>query len=54
MASGNPCPLDPVPSEDEVAEGLKKQEQKNAESVQYVHASNKIKIYFCWVTLHAV
>lgn len=34
MISGNPCPLDPVLSEDNVEEGLKKQEQKNTESVQ--------------------
>ncbi|XP_029377126.1 proteasome activator complex subunit 4A isoform X3 [Echeneis naucrates] len=33
MITGNPCPDSPVPSEEEIAEGLKRQEVKNSESV---------------------
>lgn len=33
MITSSPMPEDPVPSEDELAEGLKRQEVKNAESV---------------------
>ncbi|KAM9847519.1 proteasome activator complex subunit 4A [Aulostomus maculatus] len=33
MVTGNPSPKDPVPSEDEAAEGQQKQELKNSESV---------------------
>ncbi|CAG09459.1 unnamed protein product, partial [Tetraodon nigroviridis] len=34
MISGNPCPLDPDLSEEDIEEGVKEQEQKNTESVQ--------------------
>ncbi|KAE8280512.1 Proteasome activator complex subunit 4B [Larimichthys crocea] len=34
MITGNPFPKDPVPSEEEAAEGLKRQEIKNSESVE--------------------
>ncbi|KAA8583909.1 hypothetical protein FQN60_015117 [Etheostoma spectabile] len=34
MITGNPVPKEPVPSEDEVAEGLNRQELKNSESVE--------------------
>ncbi|KAF3842217.1 hypothetical protein F7725_024168 [Dissostichus mawsoni] len=37
MINGNPLPKEPVPSEEEVAEGVKKQELKNAECVQNYH-----------------
>ncbi|KAG7241635.1 hypothetical protein INR49_025411 [Caranx melampygus] len=38
MITGNPFPVDPVPSEEEVAEGVKRQELKNSESVEkYKH-----------------
>uniref|UniRef100_A0A8C9XHG4 Proteasome activator subunit 4 n=1 Tax=Sander lucioperca TaxID=283035 RepID=A0A8C9XHG4_SANLU len=34
MITGNPVPKEPVPSEEEVAEGLNRQELKNSESVE--------------------
>lgn len=34
MIAGNPLPEEPVPSEEEQAEGLKRQEQNNAKSVE--------------------
>lgn len=34
MITGNPFSEDPVPSEEETAQGLKKQELKNSESVE--------------------
>uniref|UniRef100_UPI0037E73473 proteasome activator complex subunit 4A n=1 Tax=Semicossyphus pulcher TaxID=241346 RepID=UPI0037E73473 len=34
MITGNPPPVEPVPSEEEAAEGLKRQELKNSESVE--------------------
>ncbi|KAL3050189.1 hypothetical protein OYC64_012265 [Pagothenia borchgrevinki] len=37
MITGNPLPKEPVPSEEEVAEGVKKQELKNAECVENYH-----------------
>uniref|UniRef100_A0A3Q3VQG8 Proteasome activator subunit 4 n=1 Tax=Mola mola TaxID=94237 RepID=A0A3Q3VQG8_MOLML len=34
MITENPCPKDPIPSEQEVAEGLKRQEAKSSDSVE--------------------
>lgn len=34
MITGNPFPKDPVPSEEEAEEGVKRQELKNSESVE--------------------
>lgn len=38
MITGNPFPEEPVPSEEETAEGLNRQELKNSESIEYVQA----------------
>ena len=34
MTAGNPTPEEPVPAENEAAEGLKRQKLKNSESVE--------------------
>lgn len=34
MTTGNPLPEEPVPSEEEVADGLRRQELKNKESIE--------------------
>uniref|UniRef100_A0A3B4GPM2 Proteasome activator subunit 4 n=1 Tax=Pundamilia nyererei TaxID=303518 RepID=A0A3B4GPM2_9CICH len=43
MTTGNPLPKEDVPSEEEVAQGLKRQELKNSESVGFVSHSRPWK-----------
>uniref|UniRef100_A0A6Q2Y7R3 Proteasome activator subunit 4 n=1 Tax=Esox lucius TaxID=8010 RepID=A0A6Q2Y7R3_ESOLU len=49
LTSGKPLPQDPVPSEEEEAEGLRKQEEKNLDSVKCVLETRGTTFLLCLI-----